>query len=51
MLRLDQAYFLHVRTGEVLSRLTTDTGIVETMVGINSSIALRNALTMLGRSS
>ena len=48
VLRLDQAYFLHVRTGEVLSRLTTDTGIVETMVGINSSIALRNALTMLG---
>jgi ATP-binding cassette, subfamily B, bacterial len=48
VLRLDQAYFLHVRTGEVLSRLTTDTGIVETMVGANSSIALRNTLTMLG---
>jgi ATP-binding cassette, subfamily B, bacterial len=48
VLRLDQAYFLHIRTGEVLSRLTTDTGIVETMVGINSSIALRNTLTMLG---
>ncbi len=48
VLGLDQAYFLHMRTGEVLSRLTTDTAIVETMVGINSSIALRNLLTMLG---
>ncbi len=48
VLGLDQAYFLHMRTGEVLSRLTTDTAIVETMVGINSSIALRNTLTMLG---
>ena len=48
VLGLDQAYFLHMRTGEVLSRLTTDTAIVETMVGINTSIALRNTLTMLG---
>ncbi len=48
VLGLDQAYFLHMRTGEVLSRLTTDTAIVETMVGINSSVALRNTLTMLG---
>ena len=48
VLGLDQAYFLHVRTGEVLSRLTTDTAIVETMVGINTSVALRNTLLMLG---
>ena len=48
VLGLDQAYFLHMRTGEVLSRLTTDTAIVETMVGINSSVALRNTLVMLG---
>ena len=48
VLRLDQAYFLHMRTGEVLSRLTTDTAIVETMVGINTSVALRNTLVMVG---
>ena len=48
VLGLDQAYFLHMRTGEVLSRLTTDTAIVETMVGINTSVALRNLLTMTG---
>ena len=48
VLGLDQAYFLHMRTGEVLSRLTTDTAIVETMVGINTSVALRNTLLMAG---
>ena len=48
VLRLDQAYFLSTRTGEVLSRLTTDTAIVETMVGVNTSVALRNGLVMLG---
>ena len=48
VLGLDPAYFLHMRTGEVLSRLTTDTAIVETMVGINTSVALRNTLVMLG---
>jgi ATP-binding cassette subfamily B protein len=48
VLILDQAYFLTTRTGEVLSRLTTDTAIVETMVGVNTSIALRNTLLMIG---
>ncbi|MGC1301557.1 MAG: ABC transporter transmembrane domain-containing protein, partial [Caulobacteraceae bacterium] len=48
ILTLDQAYFLDTRTGEVLSRLTTDTAIVETMVGVQSSVALRNVLTLIG---
>jgi ATP-binding cassette subfamily B protein len=48
VLTLDQAYFLRTRTGEVLSRLTTDTAIVETLVGVQSSVALRNALLMVG---
>jgi len=45
---LDQAWFLKVRTGEVLSRLTTDFTIVENMVGSSVSVALRNILTVLG---
>jgi ATP-binding cassette subfamily B protein len=45
---LDQAYFLKVRTGEVLSRLTTDLAIVETMVGATVAVALRNFLTLVG---
>ena len=44
---LDQAYFLKVRTGEVLSRLTADLAIVESMVGGTVSVALRNALTVI----
>jgi ATP-binding cassette subfamily B protein len=45
---LDQAYFLKVRTGEVLSRLTADLAIVEGMVGATVSVSLRNALTVVG---
>jgi len=48
VLTLDQAYFLEVRTGEVLSRLTTDMTIVESMVGSSASVALRNLLTLVG---
>jgi ATP-binding cassette subfamily B protein len=48
VLGLDQAFFLEVRTGEVLSRLTTDLTIVENMVGSSVSVALRNALTFAG---
>ena len=38
ILRLDPAYFARVRTGEVLSRMTTDVAIVENMVGVSASI-------------
>jgi ATP-binding cassette subfamily B protein len=48
VLRLDQAFFLQVRTGEVLARLTTDLTIVENMVGSSISVALRNGLTFIG---
>src|SRR3954471_20486803 len=48
VLTLDQAYFLKLRTGEVLSRMTTDLTIVENMVGSSVSVALRNALTFIG---
>jgi ATP-binding cassette subfamily B protein len=45
---LDQAFFLTTRTGEVLSRLTTDITIVETMVGSSISVALRNLFIFVG---
>ncbi|MDB5429705.1 MAG: multidrug/protein/lipid transporter family, ATP-binding and permease protein [Caulobacter sp.] len=48
VLSLDQAYFLNTRTGEVLSRMTTDVSIIENMVGTSISIALRNILTLVG---
>jgi ATP-binding cassette subfamily B protein len=48
VLTLDPGYFLTVRTGEVLSRLTTDMTLVESMVGSTISVALRNLLTLIG---
>ncbi len=48
VLSLDQAFFLRTRTGEVLSRMTTDIAIVEATVGVGASIALRNMLTVVG---
>jgi len=45
---LSPAFFEKVRTGEVLSRLTTDTMLVETVVGSSMSIALRSIVTGLG---
>ena len=48
VLRLDPGFFLKTRTGEVLSRMTTDIAIVETMVGSGASIALRNGLSLIG---
>jgi ATP-binding cassette subfamily B protein len=48
ILRLDPAYFAKVRTGEVLSRMTTDVTIVENMVGTSASVALRNLLALIG---
>ena len=48
VLRLDQAEFMRVRTGEILSRLTTDTAIIESTVGAHASAALRNLLMLVG---
>ncbi len=48
ILTLDPAFFMHTRTGEVLSRLTTDITIVENLLASSASIALRNSLMMIG---
>ncbi len=45
---LSPAYFERVRTGEVLSRLTTDTTLVETVITGSISFALRSTVTILG---
>ncbi len=48
ILTLDPAFFLKTRIGEVLSRMTTDIAIVETLVSSAISIALRNVLGLGG---
>jgi len=45
---LSPGFFETTRTGEVLSRLTTDTTLLQVVVGTGVPIALRNALTLLG---
>ncbi|HEX4843746.1 MAG TPA: ABC transporter transmembrane domain-containing protein [Limnobacter sp.] len=41
-------FFETLKVGEVLSRLTADTTLIQTLVGSSLSFALRNGLTMLG---
>ncbi|MEB0137761.1 MULTISPECIES: ABC transporter transmembrane domain-containing protein [unclassified Undibacterium] len=41
-------FFETTQTGEVLSRLTTDTSLIQTVVGTSISMALRNVLLFLG---
>jgi ATP-binding cassette, subfamily B, bacterial len=48
ILTLDPLFFLNIRTGEVLSRLTTDIQIVENLLSTSISVALRNLLTLVG---
>ena len=45
---LDPAFFTNMRTGEVLSRLTTDIQLVDTLLTTAVSYALRNLLTLIG---
>lgn len=48
LLGLSPAFFAKVRTGEVLSRLTTDTTLIQTLVGSSISVALRTVATTIG---
>jgi ATP-binding cassette subfamily B protein len=46
VLALTPAFFEITRTGEVLSRLTADTTLVQTVIGSSASVALRNMVTL-----
>jgi ATP-binding cassette subfamily B protein len=48
VLGLTPAFFEVTRTGEVLSRLTADTTLVQTVIGSSASLALRNLVTLTG---
>lgn len=45
---LSPAFFETTKTGEIMSRLVADTTLLQTVVGSTVSIALRNALMLLG---
>lgn len=48
VLLLEPAFFEVMRTGEVISRVTTDTSLLQVVVGSTLAIAVRNALLISG---
>ena len=48
VVNMSPEFFEVTRTGEVLSRLTTDTTLVQSVVGAGISIALRSSFMLLG---
>lgn len=51
ILTLSPTFYETNKTGEILSRLTTDTTLVQTVIGSSVSVALRNILLLLGGSA
>jgi ATP-binding cassette subfamily B protein len=45
---LHPSYFESNRSGEIMSRLTTDTTLLQTIIGSSLSMALRSSLTLIG---
>jgi len=48
VLRMGPTFFEVTRTGEVLSRLTTDTTLIQTVLGFSVSVALRSSVMLTG---
>ncbi|HUQ09792.1 MAG TPA: ABC transporter transmembrane domain-containing protein [Steroidobacteraceae bacterium] len=48
VLAMDPAFFEVTKTGEVLSRLTTDTTLIQSLSGIGLSILLRSTVSFIG---
>ncbi len=50
VIRLDVGFFERSRVGELISRLGTDTEVVQALIGSGISVALRSAVMLLGAS-
>jgi ATP-binding cassette subfamily B protein len=48
IIELQPSYFESNRSGEIMSRLTTDTTLLQTIIGSSLSMALRSSLTLVG---
>ncbi len=48
LMTLHPGYFEENRSGEIQSRITTDTTLLQTVIGSSVSVALRNLLMMIG---
>ena len=48
VLSLSPSFFESTRTGEIMTRITTDTTLLQTVIGSSASMALRNLLLLIG---
>ncbi|MDF2140930.1 ABC transporter transmembrane domain-containing protein [Paenirhodobacter sp. CAU 1674] len=48
VLGMSPAFFERILTGEIISRITTDTTLILSVIGSSVSVALRNVLILLG---
>lgn len=48
ILSLHTGFFEVTKTGEILSRLTTDTTLLQSVIGSSASMALRNTMNLIG---
>ncbi len=48
IVRLHPGFFETNRSGEIMSRITTDTTLLQTIIGSSFSMALRSSLTLVG---
>jgi len=48
VVRMDPLFYETTRVGEVLSRLTTDSTLVQAIAGVNLSVILRSSLSLIG---
>lgn len=48
VIAMSPAFYENIMSGEVLSRLTTDTTLIQSIIGSSVSVALRNVLMLFG---
>lgn len=48
VLKLDISFYEQIRIGELIARLTTDTSLIQILLGTSAAIAIRNILLFLG---
>ena len=48
LLSLDVSFFDHIRPGELVSRITADTTLIQIVIGSSTAVAIRNFLLLAG---
>ena len=48
ILKLEISFFEHIRAGELISRLMTDTSLIQILLGTSAGLAIRNMMMFIG---